>query len=408
MKRFMLIFVPFLLYGQTLDSLIGDFKQNNDLLKAKEYLSVSKKLELESAKGGYYPTVDIGGYYQSLNQRTSMMAGDVSSAYAKISYELYDGGKRYANTNQKQSEYKSTNLEIDHFKDSMVLQIIKEFFTIKTLEANLIALNEQKESLQHQLQRVQSFYDASMATSDEVDKIQAAYDLNEYSIESTKYNIASHKSMLELIVGKEIENIENSIFSKKDDLDFIQNKEILSLKEKANSLQYLASSINSAKMPQLKLENSYNMYDYDRYDATHPKGVDNQNKLMITLNMKVFDGGITSNSKESILQSKLSLNKQIEYQIKEQEQNFNLAKMMINSQQIKIQSAKSALNASQSAYSLIKEKFEAGIVDNVAYLDALSQLTSSKANYESALYELESAYGLYYFYSGHNIEEFVK
>lgn len=408
MKRFILLFVPFFIYGQTLETLINDFKQNNDLLKAKEYLSVSKKLEIESAKGGYYPTLDIGGYYQSLNQRSSMMAGDISSAYAKISYELYDGGKRYANTNQKQSEYKSTNLELEHFKDSMVLQIIKEFFTIKTLESNLIALNNQKESLQHQLQRIQSFYDASMATSDEVDKIQAAYDLNEYSIEAMKYNIASHKSMLELIVGKEIENIESSIFLKQDNLALVQNKEILSLKEKENSLQYLSSSVNSAKMPQLKLENSYNVYDYDRYDATHPKGLDKQNKLMITLNMRLFDGGVISNSKESILQSKLSLNKQIEYQIKEQQKNFNLAKIMINSQHIKIQSAKSALNATQSAYTLIKEKFEAGIVDNVAFLDALSQLTSSKANYESALYELESAYGLYYFYSGHNIEEFVK
>jgi hypothetical protein len=33
-----------------------------------------------------------------------------------------------------------------------------------------------------------------------------------------KYNIASHKSMLELIVGKEIKNIDNSIFSKDDDV----------------------------------------------------------------------------------------------------------------------------------------------------------------------------------------------
>jgi len=408
MKRFIFLFVPFFIYGQTLETLINDFKQNNDLLKAKEYLSVSKKFELESAKGEYYPTLDIGGDYQSLNQRTSMMSGDVASAYAKISYDLYDGGKRYANTNQKQSEFKSTNLEIDHFKDSMVLQIVKEFFTIQTLKSNLIALNDQKDSLAHQLERIKSFYEANMATSDEVDKIQAVYDMNEYSIEALKYNIESHKSMLELIVGKEIENIDDSIFAKKADLSFGENKEILSLREKANSLQYLASSVNSANMPQLKLENSYNMYDYDRYDATHPKGLDKQNKLMITLNMRLFDGGAISNSKESILQSKLSINKQIDYLVKEQENNFNLAKMMINSQQIKIQSARSALNASQSAYGLIKEKFEAGIVDNVAYLDALSQLTSSKANYDAALYELESAYGLYYFYSGHNIEEFVQ
>ncbi|WP_321778704.1 hypothetical protein [Sulfurimonas sp.] len=56
----------------------------------------------------------------------------------------------------------------------------------------------------------------------------------------------------------------------------------------------------------------------------------------------------------------------------------------------------------------ISKKYDAGIVDNVVYLDALSSQTTAKALYETSLNDLEVAFATYYYYAGKNIEEFIR
>jgi outer membrane protein TolC len=57
----------------------------------------------------------------------------------------------------------------------------------------------------------------------------------------------------------------------------------------------------------------------------------------------------------------------------------------------------------------ITQKYNAGIVDNVAYLDALSSKTQVQAMYKKALNDLEIAYAIYYYYyNNKNIEEFLQ
>ena len=88
--------------------------------------------------------------------------------------------------------------------------------------------------------------------------------------------------------------------------------------------------------------------------------------------------------------------------------SYLLAIFTIKTSNIKIISAKSALISATSAFKTISKKYDAGIVDNVVYLDALSSKTSAKALYETSLNDLEIAYASYYYYAGKNIEEFLK
>jgi len=57
---------------------------------------------------------------------------------------------------------------------------------------------------------------------------------------------------------------------------------------------------------------------------------------------------------------------------------------------------------------MIKAKFNAGIVDQVTYLDALSEKTASEARFEKAHNDFEIAKANYYFASNNNIKEFIK
>ena len=89
----------------------------------------------------------------------------------------------------------------------------------------------------------------------------------------------------------------------------------------------------------------------------------------------------------------------------EQKMQYALSRARITTAKLRIKSAKSALKASSSAFTTIEKKYNAGIVDYVIYLDALTKKTNAKALYERGLNELEIAYAILYHYSGKNIKE---
>jgi hypothetical protein len=49
-----------------------------------------------------------------------------------------------------------------------------------------------------------------------------------------------------------------------------------------------------------------------------------------------------------------------------------------------------------------------GIVDNVTYLDALTEVTLSQARYKETLYDYEIAKSIYYFYAGKSPREYIR
>ncbi|MEA2018432.1 MAG: TolC family protein [Campylobacterota bacterium] len=407
-SKLLYLVVPVLIYADSLQELLSFATLNNNFVVSKSLTEQSKQSELDSTKSLNQPTIDIGGSYQRLDERTPMMAGDIYSGYAKISYDIYDGGKKSSLIKQKTDDLQSSIFDSQAFKKSLSLQIVQEFFTIKNIDSSILSLEEERISLKAQLKRVQKFYEAKLSTKDEVDKLQSAYDMNSYSIESLKFQRLTTFQSLELKVGKSIDSLDDVKFIKQLNIDIEENDTIKSLKAKQSSLNNLANSLDSAYLPKVNISDTYNINSYSRTDAQHPDGLDNQNKFMLSLNLRLYDGGTISKNKQAIIINSKSLNSQIEYKIKEQNMLYNLSVSRISTSELKIKSASSALKSASSAYLTIDEKYKAGIVDNVVYLDALSVKTDATALYKRSLNDLEVAYAIYYYYAGKNIGEFIK
>jgi outer membrane protein TolC len=408
MKRLLLFVVPALVFGDDLKSLLEYAQQNNNLVLSSKFAQDAKDRDVSSKKSAYFPTIDIGGYYQSTDERSLMQPGDVYSGYAKATLDIYDGGKKSAQLEQAKSEYKASTHDTNEMKKSLALDIAKDFYTIKSLDASLSAKQEESNSLDEQLKRIKQYFEARLATKDDVDRLQAAYDTNIYAIESIKLQILSTTKLLELKVGKKIAVLDDSNFKETLQDEMQSSDAVMSLMAKENALVSNASSIDSAYYPQIKLQDSYGVYGYDRTDASHLAGVDNQNVVMLSANMRLFDYGTLSDAKQTVMLNAQALNSQIRYKLQEQQVQYELALSTITTTKIKIKSAQSALVAAKSAFTTINEKYNAGIVDYVVYLDALTAKTSANALYKTSLNELEMAYASYYYYSGKNIEEFIK
>ena len=93
-----------ILQADSLKELIEVANKNNHIIESKKLAVKSKTKELESSQSANLPTLDIGGFYQSLDERTPMMPGDIYSGYAKISYNIYITKKYQTAKSQKDKD----------------------------------------------------------------------------------------------------------------------------------------------------------------------------------------------------------------------------------------------------------------------------------------------------------------
>jgi len=407
-RALLFLSIPALMSGEGLKSLIEYASKNNELVVSKNLSNLSKEQEVKSSKNSYYPTLDIGAFYQRYDEASPIMPGTTYSGYAKVSLDIYSGGKKSYTLKQKKEEHLASAYEYESIKKNTQLAIVQNFYAIKNLQATLKAYQDSAVAVQAQLDRMKKFLDAKLATSDDVDRLQSAYDKNIYSIESIKFEIISLKKALEIKVGKKIDTLDSSEFVKTDISDADELDYIKALRATKNSIVNASEVVDSYYYPQIKLEDTYSIYGYADEPTAFPiEQLDNQNKLMLTLNMRVFDFGVLSQAKRSIELNAQAVDKQISYQSKEQKMNQELALYRIQTAKLNIKSSQSALKAASSALETITQKYNSGIVDNVVYLDALSSQTEAKALYESSLNNLEVAYALYYFYNAKKLEEFL-
>ncbi|ADN09369.1 TolC family protein [Sulfurimonas autotrophica] len=412
MKKLLLLgIVPALLFGDDLKSLLDFAKENNNLVNASKISVAAKEKEVKSATSNYFPTLDASAFYKRDDDASPFQPGTTYGANAKIGFDIYDGGKKSYTKQQKENEHKSASFTYKDTKKSILLSITQDYYNLKSLNSSLEARIEASKAVKAQLERMQHFYEAELATSDDVDRLQSAYDSNIYAIESIKFQITAVKKGLELKVGKKISSLENSSFEKtvqetQNELDSIQ-----ALKYTKTALQNLSETIDSYYYPTIHIEETYTVYGYQDKPVLAGQPIqllNNQNEVMATVGIRLFDFGTLKEQKEAVKLQADALNQQIIYKSKEQQMQLELALQRIHTAELNIKSSKSALKAAKSALKTITEKYNAGIVDNVVYLDALSSKTEAKATYEKSLNDLEIAYGIYYYYNNKNLEEFIK
>ena len=102
-------------------------------------------------------------------------------------------GKNHIHWSKKKKNILQAVTNTSRTKKNTQLAIVQNFYTIKNLQASLKAYQDSAVAVKAQLERMKKFLEAKLATSDDVDRLQSAYDKNIYSIESIKFEIISLK-----------------------------------------------------------------------------------------------------------------------------------------------------------------------------------------------------------------------
>ncbi len=408
----MILHLPYMLYAQEVDlkTMVNSVMDYHPTIKSYTYQSMAKEEELEAQKRAYFPTIDLGANYQKNTPISIVTPGQTQSAYVVAGLDIYDGGKKSALISSKKWDYQASVFEKEAFSKNVVLDIINRYFTIQKLQANLVVLNMKSKELAYQIERAKGFVSAGLATSDDVDKLQAAFDDNSFTIDSTAFALKEQEESLKTQSGIAFDTLaEANLQDPSGNVSYEIYDKTKLLEAKANSVQESARSVLSAHIPQVSLQNTYTVLKYDDVESGSEAFLnDNKNTLMVTANWRIFDGGQILRQKEAIELQSLALKEEQLGSQRDQESAYRLAKERLDTMKSQIKSTTSALKATQSTYEIVTKKFEAGLADNVAYLDALNANSATMSRYKSALYDYEIAKSLYYYFAGKNPKEYIK
>lgn len=404
-KSLLTMFLPLILLGQNLEELV-DLSLENQLIKSFEYNTDSIKDEYKALKSSYLPSLDLNSKYSYTNKETANLAKNALTTSTSINYTLFDGKKKNSYEKYKQ-RIKGSQESLNSIKNQLSLDISSYYFNYLAILAKKKAKQKEIEQLKAQEKRLTKFLDVGTTTKDEVEKILSRVQSETVNLHSLELDLQTILSNLEYITGKKIDITRGSKISYSKIIKESNRADIKALEYEVNTQLENAKIEKSNYYPTLTIDNSYTKYDYD-YDNSSYDFLEDQNILSLNLKWNLYSFGETKNKYEAQYKRYLSLKSKYEYEKNKAQTALELAKKAYKIAILKVKAAKASVRASNSAYEVIKSKYENGLIENVAFLESLSEKYDAIALLQAAIFDLEIKKATIIYQSGENLKDYIK
>ncbi len=297
---------------------------------------------------------------------------------------------------------------LEALKNTISLDVTRLYFEYLSLNADKEATHQEITQLQAELERLEMFYKTGAVTRDEVDKIDSRLKSANVALHEIELAIQTVVHTLEYYTVQEVQSIEAGSSLRLPELhDGEMRPDIKALELEAQSVMYEAQAKKSQNNPSIFFDNtwSYTKYYFD-VEPTTRFLVNNQNIATLNVAWNILDFGATQKSYEAKQYEYLSKKASLEHEKNKAEVDYRLAKKAYEIAKLKIEATKATLDATSATYELIKLKYQNGTIDNVAYLQALSEKYDAQRGFERAKNDLEVKKAEVLFYGGQTIKEF--
>lgn len=366
------------LYAVSLKELLNSIEVTNENYQAQQALQQMAKKQYESASKDNFPTLNLIGAYENNSKVLEHEPEDILYGELKASYTLYDGGRITNNKLAKKSLHESQKFNTQYLKQEIMLDVIREYFSFQNSKSAIEVLNYKINELDEQIRKSEILVKNDLATKDKLQALIASKKESLYDIETLKIDLENSILQLSLLTGLDILPQDNDkllepIYKEE------QRYDIEAKKLEAQSLKYNEKMHNY--LPTISINNSLKKQKYLDYDEIYNDKLNNQISLQI--NIPIFDFGKISKDKEASQLETLALNKEIEYKEKSIQIERKLALKSLESSKIKLDSAITALEATNTTYEFSKKRFDANLI---SYTEYLTELTKKQdANYRVIL-----------------------
>jgi outer membrane protein TolC len=406
-KLYFIFLTPLFLYSQNLEELVNLSIQNKLVDSSIQNLD-SIKDEYKSVKSGYLPSLDVGAGHSITDNETASLAKNSSKAYASLNYVLYDGGKKSDIYDSYEATIKSADESVLALKNEIALNVINYYYDYLSNISKKEAKIKEIEQLDSQLQRLSRFLDAGTTTEDEVQKIISRLENAKVVLQEIELNMQTIVHNLEYITGQEI-NIQSgsSISEFKNDNEKDLRFDLKSIEFDLQTKLANSRSEKSAYLPTITLDNTYTYYD-NNYEGNYSNDLEHQNILSANLKWNLFSFGKTKYKYESKYKEYLSEKSKFEYEKNKADTDLKLALKAYDISKLKIKSAEANVKAADATFDVIKSKYENGLIDNVAFLESLSEKSDALSQLKTSQNELEIKKANIIYHSGKKLQEYIK
>lgn len=409
MKKIYLGFLlPLYLYSESLNQLV-DASMNNQLIDSSRYNIEAIKSQYKSTKNSYMPKLTVGANYSNTNKETASMPDNSFTSYANINYVIYDGRKKQARYKSFESSIKSANQNLEALRNNITLQVVNYYFSYQSLVSTKVAKQKEIEQLDAQYKRLIQFLEAGTTTSDEVQKIISRVEIANVTLHEIELDIQTILHNLQYLTAREVTITDGSTIKNPHLKEDILRADIKAMEFDMKQLLSNARVTKSANYPTVSLDNTLNYYDfnYDN-DMYQNSAIESQNIFKVNFSWKLYDFGSNQSAYESEYKKYQALKSNYEYEKNKASVDLKLAIKSYDISLLKIESAHAGLKAASSTYETIQQKYQNGLVDNVSYLEALSEKYSAISVLKSAKFNLEIKKANIIYHSGKNLQEFIK
>ena len=409
-KLYFSFFVPLFLYSQNLDELVN-LSIENKLINASAQSLEAIKEDYKSVQSGYLPKLDVGAGYSIAEHESSTTPHKGANAYGSVNYLLYDGGKKSDVYESYENTIKSGEKSLEALKNGISLTVINYYYNYLSLLAKKETKIQEINELNAQKDRITRFFDAGSTTEDELQKIISRVENAKVTLQEIELEITTILHNLEYITGNQVSITEGSIIEalaaeKEKNLRF----DIQALEYDTKTKQSNANAQKSDYLPKVTLDNTFNYYDRDYSNKSNePAGLqDHQNIASANMKWNLFAFGETKHKVESKQKEYLSSKLKYEYEKNRANVDLQLALKAYDISKAKIKSSEANIKAAQSAYEIIKSKFENGLIDNVAFLQSLTEKYDAISQHKTALNDLEIKKANIIYHSGEKLQEYIR
>lgn len=408
-KLYFSFFVPLFLYSQNLDELVN-LSIENKLVNASTHNLEAIKEDYKSVQSGYLPKLDVGAGYSIASNETASTPHKGLNTYGSVNYLLYDGGKKSDVYSSHENTIKSGEKNLEALKNDLSLTVTNYYYNYLSLIAKKETKIQEITELTAQKDRISRFYDAGSTTEDELQKIISRLENANVALKEIELQITTILHNLEYITGNQVSITEGSKIQILDDeKDKKLRFDIQALEYDIKTKQSNANAQKSDYLPKITLDNTLNYYDKEYSNKNlDPNGPDHQNIASANMKWNIFSFGETKYKVESKQKEYLATKLRYEYEKNKANVDLQLALKAYDISLAKIKSSEANIKAAQSAYEIIKSKFENGLIDNVAFLQSLTEKYDAISQHKTALNDLEIKKANIIYHSGEKIQEYIK
>lgn len=398
--------------------------KKNYNLEAKDIAILQAKANSRAAWGEVLPTLDGAYQYQDSDNPSMRLKAHTSSV--KGSWEVFSGFKTYNKIKEKNALYRASIEDKQSSKDQLFLNVIDEYYAYFTNRAQLASLEQKKFQLETNIKRSERLYKSGLATIDDVESLRAEVLSTDYDIANVKMSIEQNKLLLSLYANVEVSELERNTIKpplltldeNRHDLKMLA-EQALGAKYQARQITYLPtvtisdtyvvnSDIGKPGALTIKDPNMANMgQGFSMTDMMRRQYPLNQNQIMINATIHL-DALTTYRQYEASRLGYLKSLKELAYKKEEQKKDERVYRKGLEIAVAKIKASEAALRSANIAFENVAKKYDSQILNFTDYLQSITKKFESEATYNQALNDYEKQKAYYIYYSGQDLEQYIK